>query len=697
MNRLTPKLPVPKKVKIRKAWRIATKSFWILVVLVLIIQLFRLNLFLEKASNTNLDQASAQVEQLQTQIDELREYLLLPTTSTEEELQNRSEQSLEQFLADLLVTYEREKTQSQRQTSFLRALDRSYLNLSRAILNTDYQIVEATEFLEQNSATTSSQTTSQNPVNNSPQNTSTTTQPTTNTLEQSSTNQYFLVNENEPEQEIFSFGFDGTRLFFNSELENKTYLSNQLTEFNAKLEFFESAENREQYLKMIENATQAKEELTAFSASPPIELAALLSSKNLTLSYDQNSPFELTALKSDQTVAFKIIYNPPNQSFSLLDERNRSISANTEDLESLLPSLETYLRLNTFQTLVQKNLQEKLVQIQTILQTPSFLNKIEELNLEVAVQETDEFYQVQFLHQPTKEVVFQIDLDKTTAEVYTTRPNQDPVRISFLSPIQESSQNQRTFLIAGKQGSLTDSLILAYINESSRKISLLSIPRDLYLDGRKINSIYARQGMPALVSTIENLIGREIENHVLIDMFAFIDIVDYLGGVEVYLANAISDPTYRTFDNGVWSTMHFSAGQHKLNGTQALRLARSRYTSSDFARAERQQMLITALRDQINSLTFRDFRTFTSIAFTLQSKTDTDIPLNKAITYFFRYKDFEISDQNVLSTQNILVSTYSNEYNQINCENCGRGAYILIPKNEDWSLLQTYVNTIFSS
>lgn len=685
MNRLTPKLPVPKKVKIRKAWRIATKSFWILVVLVLIIQLFRLNLFLEKASNTNLDQASAQVEQLQTQIDELREYLLLPTTSTEEELQNRSEQSLEQFLADLLVTYEREKTQSQRQASFLRALDRSYLNLSRAILNTDYQIVEATEFLEQN------------PVNNSPQNTSTTTQPTTNTLEQSSTNQYFLVNENEPEQEIFSFGFDGTRLFFNSELENKTYLSNQLTEFNAKLELFESAENRQKYQSNILKAKEVKEELVQFSQTPTSEIDALLTSKNLTLSYDQNNPFELTALKSDQTVAFKVIYNPTNQSFSLLDERNRSISANTEDLESLLPSLETYLRLNTFQTLVQKNLQEKLVQIQTILQTPSFLNKIEELNLEVSVQETDEFYQIQFLHQPTKEVVFQIDLDKTTAEVFTTRPNQDPVRISFLSPIQESSQNQRTFLIAGKQGSLTDSLILANVNESSRKISLLSIPRDLYLDGRKINSIYARQGMPALVSTIENLIGREIENHVLIDMFAFIDIVDYLGGVEVYLANAISDPTYRTFDNGVWSTMHFSAGQHKLNGTQALRLARSRYTSSDFARAERQQMLITALRDQINSLTFRDFRTFTSIAFTLQSKTDTDIPLNKAITYFFRYKDFEISDQNVLSTQNILVSTYSNEYHQVNCENCGRGAYILIPKNEDWSLLQTYVNTIFSS
>ena len=689
-TRLTPKLPVPKKVKIRKAWRIATKSFWILVVLVLIIQLFRLNLFLEKASNTNLDQASAQVEQLQTQLDELREYLLLPTSNTQEDLDDRSEQSLEQFLADLLVSYEREQVNTARNQKILNALDQAYLTLARGLTSSDFTIVEASAENIENTLTTETTQTTAN-TQSSPIRSAQQTTPSAETTK----NQYILLDqEQEP---VFSFGFDNTKLFFSSEIEELEFLSTQLEEFKAKLESLNSEEAISDYQSKVVLAQSVKESLDDFAKNTPSQIKTLLNSKNLEIIYDQETPFSLEGVKSDLSRVFLIEYRPARKTFTLLDERNRVIAQNITEFDDLNSSLETYLKLNTFETLIQKNLTEKLFQIQNILVSPVFLNKMAELNLEVSVEEENDYYKILFKQRSSKQVVFQINLDKQSAEVFTETPTTEPTRITFLSPIQESSQNNRTFLIAGKQGSLTDSLILANIDEKRRRISLLSIPRDLYLEGRKINSVYARSDMPTLVSTIENLIGRKIENYVLIDMFAFIDIVDYLGGVEVYLANEISDPTYRTFENGVWSTMYFAAGQHKLNGTQALRLARSRYTSSDFARAERQQMLISSLRNQINSLSFRDLRTFSSIILTLQSKTETDIPLNKAITYFFRYKDYDIFDQNVLSTQNILVSTYSNEYNQVSCENCGRGAYILLPKNEDWSLLQTYVNSIFNS
>ena len=175
-------------------------------------------------------------------------------------------------------------------------------------------------------------------------------------------------------------------------------------------------------------------------------------------------------------------------------------------------------------------------------------------------------------------------------------------------------------LIAGKHGSLVDTMIFANINPEKRQITFISIPRDLYYNNRKINSIYPLYGMEELKRTITFVSGYKVDKFILVDMYAFIDIIDLIGGVDVHLDAPVIDPTYKTFDGGKWGTLYYRAGDHHLSGKQALRLARSRHTSSDFARAERQHLIIKAIQKKAREFGLGDADTLTKIAKTVSIK-----------------------------------------------------------------------------
>jgi LCP family protein required for cell wall assembly len=661
MNRLSPKLPTPKKVRIRRVFKLISRSFWSIIILILIWQLFQLNLFLDKTKSSNLDQASAQVEQLQKELDEIREYLLIPTQPDNEDANStKSDQSVDQFLDTLLVDYER-SSQKQLQTDmYLKALNQSYNKLEENIKQlTAYSLSK---------------------------------------IDSEGQSVLYELQKNTDEQVILTFGFDSSKLIIDKGYTQTKYVSNQLEKFEADLLSFSDLETLTKQQEKSESATQVQQEFIEISNSENLDftLYDLAESKSLKLDYDSDKPFVLSGLKQDNAIAFTLNYNPESKEYKLLDAKQSLIGKSSTTLKSLLPSLETYLKLNTFPTLIQKNVEDKISQFQQVVLSQQFQKKMSSQNLIVKENIAENEYALEFLNKRTNILVFRIVIDRTTAEVYKEQ-NQIKTQISFLSPIKNSAEGQKTYLIAGKHGNLTDTLMLANVDEKSQAVTLLSLPRDLYIEGRKINAIYAKDGIEALKSNIETISGRQIDNYFLIDMYAFIDVVDYLGGVNIYLENEVIDPTYKTFDNGVWGTMYFAAGEHTLNGTQALRLARSRFTSSDFVRAERQQQILSGLKTQITTLGFTDAKAISQIAATMVSKTETNISLNKAISAFFKYKNYTLKTNNVLSTNNILVSTYSNEYNNVSCENCGKGAYILVPKNNDWSLLKTYLNQVFST
>ncbi len=253
-------------------------------------------------------------------------------------------------------------------------------------------------------------------------------------------------------------------------------------------------------------------------------------------------------------------------------------------------------------------------------------------------------------------------------------------------------------------------MIFANINTEKRRITLISIPRDLYYNGRKINSIYALYGMPEMKRTLSYITGYSIDRYILIDMYAFIDVIDLIGGIDVHLDKPVIDPTYKTLDGGEWGTLYYRAGDHHLSGKQALRIARSRHTSSDFARAERQQMILKSLQKKARELGFGDAKKVSSLIGTVLKKTETDINVAEAVSYYFRYQSFNVRGGNVLSTGNVLSSRYTGEIKRQeegcdlvsaedterleSCKKIEKGAYILEPQNGDWGIIRSYVRGI---
>lgn len=263
------------------------------------------------------------------------------------------------------------------------------------------------------------------------------------------------------------------------------------------------------------------------------------------------------------------------------------------------------------------------------------------------------------------------------------------------------AKDQEIMLLAGKHGSLTDTMILAALDHDKQTVKMISIPRDLSWQGQKINSYYARNGankkaMQVLVRELEQISGLAIEHFVLVDMYAFIEVIDILGGVDITLDEAVVDPTYKTFDNGRWGTLNYQPGTYHLSGVEALRLARTRHTSSDFARAERQQLILSALKNKAQNLGFKDIPKVIGLAKAVLKRVDTDLGLNDSLNFYQKYRHYKIENRGVLSTANILKSTYSNQAEFDRCQaaartNCSRGGYILVPRNNDWREVSSYI------
>lgn len=156
--------------------------------------------------------------------------------------------------------------------------------------------------------------------------------------------------------------------------------------------------------------------------------------------------------------------------------------------------------------------------------------------------------------------------------------------------------------------SRTDTMILVSFDPANRSIGMLSIPRDLWVnipgfDYYKINTAYflgegyqVDGGGPGLaMTTVENLLGVEIDYYAQVDFSAFETLISEIGGIEVDVPEAIEiDPI------GPGNNVVLEPGLQQLDGPLALAYARSRNSAgNDFDRADRQQQVILAIRDRI--------------------------------------------------------------------------------------------------
>lgn len=154
----------------------------------------------------------------------------------------------------------------------------------------------------------------------------------------------------------------------------------------------------------------------------------------------------------------------------------------------------------------------------------------------------------------------------------------------------------------------SDSIMILRTDPSRHRLVYLSIPRDLrvpipgYGDD-KINSAMPRGGTQLAIRTIENFTGLPINHVMIVDFRSFKDLIDNIGGIDVYVKeHIISNPfdcPYPAARCATWKGWNFGKGWHHMDGRVALIYSRIRHNQlnaadTDISRGERQQQVLRA-------------------------------------------------------------------------------------------------------
>lgn len=250
------------------------------------------------------------------------------------------------------------------------------------------------------------------------------------------------------------------------------------------------------------------------------------------------------------------------------------------------------------------------------------------------------------------------------------------------------TNNRTNILLLGLRGEddmehgglLTDTIMVLSLDTKNKAASLLSVPRDIYLripgttKKEKINAAYligeeklpGGGGAELSKRAVQYVTGLYIDNVVSADFKAFKEIIDELGGIDIYLEKEFREDKQWGVD------FYVASGLQHMNGDIALYYARSRYSTNDFDRARRQQQVLLAMKEKAIKLGFlaNPFK-INSVLDTLQRNIRTDLTIFDIVK--FSKLTGQIEDNNirhkVLSTENYLSHTYID------------GAYVLLPKD----------------
>lgn len=308
--------------------------------------------------------------------------------------------------------------------------------------------------------------------------------------------------------------------------------------------------------------------------------------------------------------------------------------------------------------------------------------------------------------------------------------------------LKKSSGNINILLMGVGSGKhdgpgLTDTIIYGSINAEKKSVSLVSIPRDLYVPdlSGKINTAYAignsKQAGGGLILTkavVSKIIGQQIDYVFVIDFDGFVKAVDLIGGLDIEVERSFDDYEYpveekredlcgHTLEEATellasesaqivfpcrYTHVHFEKGKQHLDGKTALIFVRSRYAKgeegTDFARSRRQQKVITAFKDKVLSAeTFLNPIKVANLYSVMADNINTDIPTSE-------FDDFIKLAQKMRPTtvhsyviewadgtkKGLLVNPPLEDF---------EGRWVLIPRvgNGNFSEIQKYVSCIMTS
>jgi anionic cell wall polymer biosynthesis LytR-Cps2A-Psr (LCP) family protein len=337
--------------------------------------------------------------------------------------------------------------------------------------------------------------------------------------------------------------------------------------------------------------------------------------------------------------------------------------------------------------------------------------------------------------------------------LFTRAPAIVPNDSTKPSPSPEPIRTERNYLLLGygggghSGGKLTDTVMIASLRPDDHMIALISLPRDLWvqfpvngdqLSGWKLNAAYALgsddRGYPRKLAqytgthgggelakyAVNKATGLQIDRYVAVDFASFTKTVDLVNGVDVKVERTFDDYQYPiegkeedtcgksqeelTAINATVSAeqaeklfgcryehLHFDRGTQHMDGTTALKFARSRHSAqdgNDFGRSERQKLVILALKDKMLQVSF--LPKLPAFALDMMGKLSTDFTLGD-FNELFGKKD----EYNGYAIVNISLT----DKNVLHSGRSSTGAYVLLPRagEEQWGDIQSFIQAELAS
>lgn len=217
----------------------------------------------------------------------------------------------------------------------------------------------------------------------------------------------------------------------------------------------------------------------------------------------------------------------------------------------------------------------------------------------------------------------------------------------------------------------SDAMILVSLNQKSKTIYLTSFLRDCYVHipgygNTRLNHAFAYGGPDLLMETLEENFKVHVDKYVYVDFYSFMDVIDVLGGVWIY----VTDEEMEITNDYIWSMNKlmgeewsedylWSSGWKLLNGKQALCYARNRYTGNDYERTQRQRNIINQI---INGCMESSPSTLVSLAQVILPQITTDMEKSQILNYAANigaYLDYDIEQQQIPASGTYSGATIS--------------------------------------
>lgn len=272
-----------------------------------------------------------------------------------------------------------------------------------------------------------------------------------------------------------------------------------------------------------------------------------------------------------------------------------------------------------------------------------------------------------------------------------------PAQIADLNPVSKPTQPFTVLLLGSDDDSKfppdrlnTQSMILVRVDPTTKQATLLSIPRDLWvpIPGQgmgKISTAYNLGGPQGAIDAVESNFKVHIDDWVWIGLNGLVKLIDKLGGVDLQVTNPVMDDYYPADLNsgsdpyGYYRVAVLPGATH-MDGVHALEYVRSRHGDlrGDFARSERQQQLLLAIKAQASHVNIADLP---GLASTFNGEIKTSISLDRLRALFSIASDF--SGPNIHHI--ILVPPYTSE-------GWAAGQSVVFP---DWSQILPVVHETY--